>query len=110
MEIDVQMGGDSLSIPVDNPYRIDMNAVTRQIEDFAAIRGVSVTGLDIRGLLPRMVKGVAGCENGCPANALSLVREGFGNFELAYVEGGILKAQAPVENGRAFSIKIFPDF
>jgi hypothetical protein len=65
---------------------------------------------DIKGLLPKMVRGIAGCEDGCPANALELVSSGFKNFDLAYIEGGILTAKAELENGKTLNLKMFPDF
>jgi hypothetical protein len=65
---------------------------------------------DIKGLLPKMVRGIAGCEGGCPANALELVSSGFKNFDLAYIEGGILTAKAELENGKTLNLKMFPDF
>lgn len=110
MELDVSMDNDSLSIPVDNPFHLDLDLIGGMIEDFAASRGARLDGLDIKGLLPGMVKGIKGCEAGCPANAMDFVSRGFKNFELAYIEGGILIAKAVTEDGKALSIKVFPDF
>ena len=57
-----------------------------------------------------MVRGIAGCERGCPADAKEFVRRGFKEFSLAYVEGGILTAKAVIGNNKELSIKMFPDF
>ncbi len=110
MELDVSDGSKSLSIPIENPFRLDVDATVRQIEAFLSSRGAAANGLDIRGLLPKMVKGIAGCEGGCPADAKSLVSRGFKNFKLAYIEGGILEARATTENGKNLAFKMFPDF
>ncbi|MBI3592880.1 MAG: hypothetical protein HY099_05315 [Nitrospirae bacterium] len=110
MEINVSMDNDSLSIPVDNPFQPDLNTIMKKIEDFVSSKGTRLNGLDIKGLLPRMVRGVAGCEEGCPANALELVDTGFKDFNLNYIEGGILAAKAVMENGKELSVKLFPDF
>ena len=55
-------------------------------------------------------RGIAGCENGCPADALSFISGGFKNFELAYIEGGILIAKAMSENGKTIFLKVFSHF
>jgi hypothetical protein len=110
MELDVSIGGKSLALPIDNPFRLDVETMVRQIESFLAAQGTKADGLDIRGLLPRMVKGIAGCEGGCPADAKRFVSRGFSNFKLEYIEGGILHAQATAESGQTISLKMFPDF
>lgn len=110
MELDVSLNGDSLSIPISNPYTVDVNQVTAQIEDFANTRKMSIAGSDIRGLIPKMIRGIAGCEGGCPANAKSLVRDGYENFELEYIEGGILSARTTTKGGTVVVLKMFPDF
>lgn len=110
MEIEVSIGADSLSLPVENPHRLDTDRITRAIEEFVFSRGGSISGLDVRALVPGMVKGIAGCERGCPADALGVVRRGHKNFRLAYVEGGILTASTTMSDGRNLAIKVFPDF
>jgi hypothetical protein len=110
MELDVKAAGKSLSIPIDNPFHLDIDATVKQIETFLAAQGSPANGLDIRGLVPKLVKGIAGCEGGCPADAKSLVSRGYKNFKLAYIEGGILEARAVTENGSNVAIKMFPDF
>lgn len=110
MELDVSIDKDSLSIPINNPFRLDVDAIVEKIESFVSSKGLKLNGIDIKGLLPKMVRGIAGCEGGCPANALELVSSGFRNFDLAYIEGGILTAKAELENGKVLNLKMFPDF
>jgi hypothetical protein len=110
MELDVRVGNKSLAIPIANPFRLDIEATAGRIESFLASESAGSAGLDFRGLLPKMIKGIAGCESGCPANAKSFVSLGFTNFKLEYIEGGILHAQATTEDGRPVSLKMFPDF
>lgn len=109
MELDVRVGAKSLSIPIDKPFSIDMDALVGQISEFLAAQGVASTEIDLQGLLPKMVKGIAGCEGGCPADAKRFVSRGFANFQLDYIEGGILQANTSL-NGHAISLKMFPDF
>lgn len=110
MEIEVSIGSDSLSLPVKNPHRLDIEEIMHAIEGFACSKGGSLTGLDVRGIMSAMVRGIAGCERGCPADALGVVRRGYEDFRLAYVEGGILTANATMRDGRDLAIKVFPDF
>ncbi|MEW6107668.1 MAG: hypothetical protein AB1632_00650 [Nitrospirota bacterium] len=110
MELDVSLGNDSLSITIDNPFRLDLDSVMKKIEDFLSEKGTDLDCMDIKGLIPRMVKGIAGCEKGCPANAKSLVSQGFKNFQLNYIEGGILSATASTGDGKVLSLKMFPEF
>jgi len=67
-------------------------------------------GHDFRGLIPKMIKGIAGCENGCPSDAKRLVSRGVKGFELEYIEGGILSARTYLKNGGTLYLKLFPDF
>jgi hypothetical protein len=110
MELDISAEGKSLSIPIDNPFHLDIDATVAQIESFVYCQGATAGALDVRGLLPKLVKGIAGCEGGCPADAKSLVSRGFKNFKLAYIEGGILEARVVTDNGKNVAIKMFPDF
>jgi hypothetical protein len=110
MELDISLDSDSLSINIDNPFHMDIDSLMRQIGSFLSVTGEELNGLDVRGLLPRMVRGIAGCEKGCPADAKSLVAAGFDNFELAYVEGGILTARTVTAGGKVLSVKMFPEF
>lgn len=110
MELDVSLESDSLSINIDDPFHMDVDSLMQEISGFLSDRGEELNGLDIKGLLPRMVRGIAGCEKGCPADAKGLVSRGFDNFDLAYVEGGILTARAVTDHGKVLSIKMFPEF
>ena len=110
MELDVNVAGKSLAITIDNPFHLDIDATVKQIESFLSAQGTPSNGLDIRGLVPKLVKGIAGFEGGCPADAKSLVSRGFKNFKLAYIEGGILEARAVMKNGKNVAFKMFPDF
>ncbi len=110
MDLDVSINKESLSINIENPHRFDVAQVTGRIVDFGKKLGVDLARLEMERLIPRMVRGVAGCEGGCPADAKSLVREGFGDFDIAYVEGGILTARQSLGNGTTLEVKLFPDF
>jgi hypothetical protein len=83
---------------------------SRRINEFLASRETELNGLDLRGLLPKMIKGTVGCEAGCPSDAKGFVSRGFQRFELAYIEGGILSAKAATPDGRGLQIRIFPEF
>ncbi len=110
MDIDVSISSELMSINVDNPHRFDMSQHTENILDFGKKVGVDLTPYEVEKLIPRMIRGVAGCEGGCPSDAQSLVREGFGVFSLSYIEGGILTASHKLENGNPLEVKVFPDF
>lgn len=110
MDISVSIGDESLSINIENPFRFDLKSVLTEITDFGYKSDIDLTQFEIDNLIPRMIRGVAGCEGGCPSDAKSLVREGFGKFNLSYIEGGILTASHTIENGKILQIKIFPEF
>lgn len=110
MELDVRINGEGMSISIDDPFHLDLDGIIGRIDQLFTSKGAKVNGLDIRGLLPRMVKGIAGCEAGCPANAKSLVEQGHQDFALQYVEGGILTATANTAGGEKVTLKLFPDF
>ncbi len=110
MDIDVSINNESITINIENPHRFDLSQVTERIVDFGMKQGISLSELRIEKLIPRMIRGVAGCEGGCPSDAKGLVREGFGDFNLSYIEGGILSAVHGLENGKSLSVKIFPEF
>jgi hypothetical protein len=109
MELTVTIDNETLSIVIDNPFRLDSAAVERKIRDFISSKSLNPHEVDVGGLLPRMIRGVAGCEKGCPANALDLVQRGFKNFELSYIDGGILIARV-LTGGKTIYFKVFPDF
>jgi len=110
MELDIKIGSDSLSIPISNPFQLELDSMLEAIKNFASSKGSRLDNLDIKSLIPKMVKGIAGCEKGCPADAKGLVSRGVNDFDLAYIEGGILSATAKTADGKAISIKMFPDF
>lgn len=62
MELDVSINRKSVSIPIENPFRLDMEGIIVRIEELAAVEGVKINGLDVRGLLPLMVKGLRGAK------------------------------------------------
>ena len=110
MELDIRIDNQSLSLPIEDPFRLNMDSIMEQIKQFLSSKGIELNGMDIQGLIPRMVKGIAGCEGGCPADAKSLVSSGYGDFTMEYIEGGILYAKAKIENGKTLHVKMFPDF
>lgn len=110
MELQVSINRKQVSIPIDNPFRPDLAGILKRIEQFLLSQGTRLNGLDVRGLLPLMIKGIAGCEAGCPADAQRVVSRGYQNFSLQYIEGGILTASAKLTEGPLLSIKLFPDF
>lgn len=110
MDIDVSIGQESLPISIENPHRFNLDSVVRNVIEFGRKFGVDLASLHIEKLIPRMIRGVAGCEGGCPSDAMSLVRQGFGEFNLSYVEGGILTAVISLDNKGPLEIKVFPDF
>ncbi len=110
MELDVKVADKSLSIPIPDPFRLDLEALVARIEAFFTAQGATTSGLDFRGLVPKLIKGIAGCEGGCPADAQNFVSRGFTNFKLAYIEGGILQALAKTKEGKDVSLRMFPDF
>ena len=110
MDIDISIGKDSLPVNIENPYKFDLDNIVKNIIDFGNKFGVDLKPFNIEALIPRMIRGVAGCEGGCPSDAMRMVREGFGKFKLEYVEGGILTAVQTLESGKPLEVKIFPDF
>jgi hypothetical protein len=110
MDLDVVIGNESLPVNIENPFRFDVASVMNNIIDFGNKNEVDLIPLQLDELIKRMIKGVAGCEAGCPSDAKSIVRDGFGNFILDYVEGGILTATQVLDNNKNLQIKIFPDF
>ncbi len=110
MIIDVILKEDSTTIEIPDPFHPDLDDVIGQVNRFASSKGTDTSGLDLRRLIPEMIRGIAGCEQGCPANAKGLVSKGFKGFELQYIEGGILLARTSMEDGSVFGLKMFPDF
>ncbi|HBH60294.1 MAG TPA: hypothetical protein DDX85_00820 [Nitrospiraceae bacterium] len=110
MDIDISINGESLTIYIENPHRFNVNGVMGDIASFGKKFGVDLAPYEIDQLIPRMIRGVAGCEAGCPSDAMSVARRGFGKFMIEYVEGGILTASQKLENGKPLEVKVFPDF
>ena len=110
MDLDVVIGNESLPVNIENPFRFDIASVMSNIIDFGNKNEVDLVPFKLDELIKRMIKGVAGCEAGCPSDAKNIVRDGFGNFTLDYVEGGILTATQDLNNNKTLQIKIFPDF
>ena len=110
MVLDVVIDTASVTIQIDKPFQPDLGAIIVQIERFARSAGTDITVLDVRGLISKMIKGIAGCEHGCPANAKNLVSMGYKGFDVQYVEGGILTARIMTREGNLLSLKMFPDF
>ena len=110
MLLDIILGNDSLTITIEDPFHFDSASVMKKVEGFAASRKISLIGIDVVGLIPKMIRGIAGCENGCPSNAKSLVERGYRNFDLKYIEGGILSARVSLKGGNILQLKIFPEF
>jgi hypothetical protein len=106
----VGLDKESIAVPIEKPFQPDLDGIMENIERFAASKDVNLDGIDIRGLIPKMIRGIAGCEGGCPADAKGLVRQGYGNFQLKYIEGGILSADVSIGKGRTLTLKMFPDF
>lgn len=110
MVLVVSIDDASTSIQIDGSRQPDMDAIISRIQRFASSTGVDIVDLDVSGLIPRMIKGISGCERGCPANAKDLVARGYKNYDVQYIEGGILTARAMTREGKTLNIKIFPDF
>lgn len=110
MVLDVVINDASVTIQIDKPFKPDLDAIIAQIERFAFSKQADIAALDVRGLIPRMINGIAGCERGCPANAQGLVSSGYKDFDVQYVEGGILTARIMTRDGSLLYLKMFPDF
>jgi hypothetical protein len=108
--LDVIINDASVSLQIDAPFQADIEGLSSQIERFASSKGADITALGVRGLIPKMIRGIAGCERGCPANAQNLVASGYKGFDMQYVEGGILTARKKIAEGTVLSLKMFPDF
>lgn len=110
MTLDVIIDQDSMSVEITDPFHLDLDGIVGKIGQFVSSRGVAIAGGDVRDLIPAMIKGISGCERGCPADAKGLVSRGFKDFELQYIEGGILSARRAIGEDRFFYLKMFPDF
>jgi hypothetical protein len=108
--LEIVVGNVSATIPIVDAFRHDLDDIVARIEQFAETQGTDLAAVDVRGLIPKMIKGIAGCERGCPADAKGLISRGYKEFDLQYIEGGILTARAMTADGKPLHIKMFPDF
>lgn len=109
MLLDISLKGEAVSIQIDNPHRADYDAINNEVSALAGKLSLDISSLGIPELVPRMIRGVAGCEAGCPADAKGLVTAGFKSFKLEYIEGGILSAESEAGDSPVV-LKLFPDF
>ena len=109
MVLDAMLDYDSLSMDIADPFQPDLVTLVSRIEQFVHAKGADISGLNVSELILRMIKGIAGCEKGCPADANGIASRGFKGFELQYREGGFLSAHALLRNDRHFYLKMFPD-
>lgn len=110
MVLEVTIDGSSVTLQIDKPFQPEFEAMMTGIEQLAASKGADIAALDIGTLILEMIRGIAGCESGCPANAKSLISRGYKGFDLRYVEGGILTARSNTGDGSVLQLKMFPDF
>lgn len=102
-------GGDIKGhiISFDDLERAEVSEIAEKIGEVTGQYGVSISNLDVVGLVPKMIRGVFGCQHGCPGDAKGVASAGHSHFNLEYVEGGILSATA---KDQSFSINVFPEF
>lgn len=110
MVVEIIIGNISETITIDEAFKLDIDDMVKRIEQFAGTQGADLSALDVRGLIPEMIRGIVGCERGCPADAKGLISRGYKKFYLQYIEGGILTAHAITADSRPLYIKMFPDF
>ncbi|NOY64307.1 MAG: hypothetical protein GXO97_02755 [Nitrospirae bacterium] len=110
MEIEFEIQGNTFSKSTENPFSLDTRKLVEEFKNYLSDKNIDIEDIDLEGLIPRMIKGVFGCEEGCPADAKRLVAEGYDGFKLEYIEGGILKAEYDMGDSITLSVKVFPDF
>ncbi len=110
MVLEIVIDGASVIVQIAEAFRPDIEGIIAQIERIAISKGADIAALDVRGLVLQMIRGIAGCEGGCPADAKGLIARGYKGFDLNYVEGGILTARTKNEAGSVINLKMFPDF
>lgn len=110
MEIEFEIQGNTFSKSTENPFNLDTRKLIEEFKKYLSDKNITIEDVDLEGLIPQMIKGVFGCEEGCPADAKRLVAEGYDGFKLEYIEGGILKAEYDMGNRIILSVKVFPDF
>jgi hypothetical protein len=109
MLLDVIIDGQSVSVRIDDPHRPDLEMIFSEIERFTSSKETEIEALDIKGLISAMIRGIVGCERGCPANAKYLESVGHKGFTVRYVEGGVLTANIKTGD-QMLSLRMFPDF
>ena len=110
MILEIIIGSSSATMQIVEAFRPDLDDIVANIERFAGAQRADIVALDFRGLIPKMIRGIVGCERGCPADAKEIISRGYKGFELNYIEGGILTALAMTPDGRPLYIKMFPNF
>ncbi len=110
MVLEIVVGNVSTTISIGEAFRHDLGDIVARIEQFTGTQGADIAAVDVRGLIPEMIRGIVGCERGCPADAKGLISRGYKEFDLQYIEGGILTARSVTADGRPLYIKMFPDF
>ena len=51
MEIYIKIDNNSLSIPINDPFRLELDSMIKQINAFASAKGTNIDSLDIKGLV-----------------------------------------------------------
>ena len=110
MVLEIIIDDASVTVQIPEAFRPDIEDIMAQIERIAVSKGADIAALNVRGLILQMIRGIAGCENGCPADAKGLTTRGYNGFDLHYVEGGILTARTKTGSGNVINLKMFPDF
>ena len=110
MVLEIIIDDASVTVQMAEAFRPDIEDIMAKIERIAISRGADIAALDVRGLILQMIRGIAGCESGCPADAKGLIARGYNGFDLKYVEGGILTAHTKTGAGSVINLKMFPDF
>lgn len=110
MVLDVTINDASVSVQIDKPYQPDLDTIYSEIQRFASSKETEIEALDVKGLILKMIRGIAGCEHGCPANAKDLASTGYKGFKVQYIEGGILTAHIITGDEGILYLKMFPDF
>ncbi len=110
MLIEVIIGDASETIQIAEAFRPDLDSIVSRIGELAGSKKSDISGLDLRGLISEMIRGIVGCERGCPADARGLISRGYKGFRLNYIEGGILTAHSTESNDTSIALKMFPDF
>ena len=110
MVLETVIDDASITLPIDEPFKPDIETIISEIQQLAMSKRVDIVTLDVKGLILEMIRGIVGCERGCPADAKHLISRGYRGFDLHYVEGGILTAHTAIGDGRVIHLKMFPDF